>query len=61
MFKKNQSTQVTKDLYIKATNICIEATTNITLKVGQSHIAIEQTGIKIGTKGDIKIESTGPT
>lgn len=60
VFKKNQSTEVTKDLYIKATNICIEATTNITIKVGQSHIAIEASGIKIGTKGDFKIESTGP-
>jgi type VI secretion system secreted protein VgrG len=61
VFKKNQSTQVTKDLYIKAANICIEATTNITIKVGQSHIAIESGGIKIGTTGEIKVESTGPT
>lgn len=61
VFKKNQSTQVTKDLYIKAANICIEATTNITIKVGQTYIAIEASGISIGTKGEIKIESTGPT
>lgn len=59
VFKKNQSTEVTKDLYIKADNICIEAMTNITIKVGQSHIAIESSGIKIGTTGDIKLDAKG--
>jgi type VI secretion system secreted protein VgrG len=60
-FKKNQSTKIAKDLYIKATNICIEATTNITIKVGESHIAIESDGIKIGTNGEIKVESMKDT
>lgn len=59
VFKKNQSTTVTKDLYIKADNICIEAMTNITIKVGQSHIAIESGGIKIGTTGNIKLDAKG--
>lgn len=59
VFLKNQSTEVTKDLYIKADNICIEAMTNLTIKVGKSHIAIESGGIKIGTTGDIKIDAKG--
>lgn len=56
-FAKNQSTQITEDLYIKAKNIVIEASTNITINVGNSYIAIEQSGIKIATDGDIAIEA----
>ncbi len=56
-FRENQSTVVTKDLYIKADNICIEAMTNITIKVGQSFIAIEKGGIKIGTTGSIELDA----
>jgi type VI secretion system secreted protein VgrG len=57
LFKSNHSHRVTKDLYVKATNICIEASTNITIKVGQSFIAIEAGGIKIGTTGDIVLDA----
>jgi len=57
VFKANHSELTTDDYYLKATNICIEATSNITLKVGGSHIAIEASGIKIGTSGNIKIEA----
>jgi type VI secretion system secreted protein VgrG len=57
VFKKNQSTQVTDDLYVKAKNIVIEATSNITIKVGQSFIAIESGGIKIGTTGEIVLDA----
>ena len=59
VFKKNQSTQVTKDLYIKGENIVIEATNNITINVGESYIAIESGGIKMVTNGDIIIEAKG--
>lgn len=59
VFKKNQSTQITKDLYIKAENLVLEGTTNITINVGSSFIAIESGGIKIGTTGDIVLEATG--
>jgi type VI secretion system secreted protein VgrG len=59
VFKKNQSTQVTKDLYIKAENIVIEATKNITINVGDSFIAIESGGVKVGTNGDIILEAKG--
>jgi len=58
-YAKNQSTQVTKNLYLKAENIVIEATKNITINVGGSFIAIESGGIKIGTTGDIILEATG--
>jgi type VI secretion system secreted protein VgrG len=60
VFKKNQSTQITKDLYIKADNIVLEAATNITIKVGQSFIAVEAGGITIGTSGTLELESQGP-
>lgn len=58
VFSKNQSTQVTNDLSIQADNICLEAGTNLTLKVGGSHIAIESGGIRIGTTGEIVIEAS---
>ena len=60
VFKANHSEEVTKDYYLKAQNIVIEAATNITLKVGSSSIAIEAGGIGIKTSGQIKIESDGP-
>ena len=59
VFKANHSEQVTGDYYVKAENVCIEATSNITIKVGQSFIAIESGGIKVGTTGDIALESKG--
>ncbi|MFT6903796.1 MAG: type VI secretion system secreted protein VgrG [Oleiphilaceae bacterium] len=59
VFKANHSMQVTDDSYIKGTNICIEATDNITLKVGGSSISIESGGITIETSGDVKIKAGG--
>jgi len=59
VFKNNQSTQVTKNLYIKGENIVIEATQNITINVGDSYIAIESGGIKVATNGDIVLEAKG--
>jgi len=47
VFKKNHSEATTGDYYLKASNIVIEATTNITIKVGSTYIAIEAGGIKI--------------
>jgi len=57
VFKANHSMQVTDDSYIKGTNICIEASDNITLKVGKSTIAISSAGIAIETTGDIKLDA----
>jgi type VI secretion system secreted protein VgrG len=59
VFTKNQSTQVTKNLYVKGENIVIEATKNITINVGDSYIAIESGGIKIATNGDIVLDALG--
>jgi len=59
VFKKNHSEKVTKDYYLKADNIVIEAATNVTIKVGQSFVAMEKGGIKIGTTGDIVLDATG--
>jgi type VI secretion system secreted protein VgrG len=59
VFKANNSRQVTNDFYVKADNIVIEAMTNITIKVGQSYVAIEAGGIKIGTMGTLELESSG--
>jgi type VI secretion system secreted protein VgrG len=60
-FMKNQSTVVKSNHYLKADNIVIEGLSNVTVKVGQSYIAIEAGGIKIGTTGNIELESTGDT
>ncbi len=58
-YDSNASTIVESDLYIKADNICIEGKTNVTIKVGQSSIAIESGGIKIATTGDIVFDAKG--
>jgi len=59
IFKANHAEQVTSDYYLKGQNIVIEAMTNVTIKVGQSYIAIEAGGIKIGTMGTLELESMG--
>jgi type VI secretion system secreted protein VgrG len=65
VFKANQSTQITADLFIKAENIVIEAGTNITFKVGETWIAIESTSVDLKTKdatfktdANFKVEAT---
>jgi type VI secretion system secreted protein VgrG len=55
-FDADCSRVVTGDLYIKAANICIEADTNITLKVNGTHIAIEADSIKIGATAKVEIK-----
>jgi type VI secretion system secreted protein VgrG len=57
--KGKQSTVVTGDYYLKADTIVIEAKTNITIKVGGTHIAIEAGGITIGTSGTVEITAGG--
>ncbi len=56
-FKANHEEKTTGDYYLKAANICLEADTNITLKVGNTHIAIESDSVKIGATSEIKLES----
>lgn len=57
VFKANHSEQVTTDYYLKGDNIVIEGMTNVTIKVGQSSIAIAADGIAIKTDQLVKIES----
>lgn len=59
VYKANHSEEVTEDYYLKADNIVIEAGTNVTIKVGDSYIAIESSGITIGTTGDIELKADG--
>lgn len=48
-FNKNHSMVVADDCYIKATNVVIEGTSNITLKVGGSSIAMDSSSINMKT------------
>jgi type VI secretion system secreted protein VgrG len=57
VYKKNHSEQVTDDYYLKGKNVVIEGTTNVTVKVGKSYIAIESSGIEIGTTGKIVLDA----
>jgi type VI secretion system secreted protein VgrG len=59
VFKGAHSEVVTKDLYLKGDNVCIEAGTNLTLCVGDAFIAINSDGIKISTPQKIAIVATG--
>jgi type VI secretion system secreted protein VgrG len=60
-FKAKHSMVVTDKCYLKADEIVMEGGTHITIKVGNSYIAIESSGIKIGTTGTIELESSGKT
>ncbi|MHC4198544.1 MAG: type VI secretion system Vgr family protein [Planctomycetota bacterium] len=67
VFKGDHGEATTKDYYLKAKNVVIEATANITLCVGGSHIAIEPGGIEIHSGAPVKmdgaqieVKGTGP-
>ncbi|MDX2148522.1 MAG: type VI secretion system tip protein TssI/VgrG [Planctomycetota bacterium] len=68
VFKKNHAEETTKQYFLKAEDVIIEGLKNITIKVGKSFIAIEESGIKISTDGEIvqlakktiKVTSEGP-
>lgn len=47
LFKANHFEQVANELYLKADNLIIEGLSSITIKVGQSYVAIDSSGIKI--------------
>jgi type VI secretion system secreted protein VgrG len=57
VFKRDCRVETTDDYHIKATNIVLEATSNITLKVRDSWIAIQADGIGINTPGLMKLEA----
>jgi type VI secretion system secreted protein VgrG len=60
VFQGSHSEGVTNNYYVKANNIVIEAMTNVTIKVGSSYIAIEASGITIGTTGTLELQASGP-
>jgi type VI secretion system secreted protein VgrG len=59
VFKGNHSEQVTSDHYLKGDNVVIEGMTSVTIKVGQSYIAIDSSGISLGTNGTIATSDQG--
>lgn len=59
VFKSNYLEFAMNDYYLKATNVCIEATSNITLKVYGAYITIGAGGIKAGSSGMIIVEAGG--
>lgn len=59
VYKANQSVEVTSNYYLKGDNIVIEAATNVTIKVGNTYIAMESSGITIGTTGKIELKADG--
>ncbi|OAM90610.1 type VI secretion system tip protein VgrG [Termitidicoccus mucosus] len=56
-FEKNYATSVTEQRYVKAKEIILEGTENITLKVGGTSIAINADGVKIKTGGEIFLDA----
>ena len=58
-FKANHSSQVTQNLYLKAMQIVIEASTGITLKVGGNFITIDPSGVAIKGMPMVQINSAG--
>jgi type VI secretion system secreted protein VgrG len=60
VFQGNQSTQVTKNVYIKGMQVVIEAMTGLTLKVGGNFITIDAaSGIAISGMPLVQINSAG--
>ena len=58
-FKANHSSQVTQNLYLKALQIVIEASTGITLKMGPNFITLDPSGIAISGTPLVQINSGG--
>jgi len=58
-FSGNHSSQVTQNLYLKAMQVVIEATTGLTLNVGSNFITINPAGIAISGMPMVQINSGG--
>jgi type VI secretion system secreted protein VgrG len=56
---KNCAIEVTEQFHIKAKEIILEASANLTIKVGSTTIAIEPGGVAIDAKGDVTVKTTG--
>ncbi|MCI0629481.1 MAG: type VI secretion system tip protein VgrG [Phycisphaerales bacterium] len=65
VFKGKQSTDVTGDLYIKGMNVVIEATANLTLKVGGNSVVLSPASVvatssaMLGMNGSIVLINSG--
>jgi type VI secretion system secreted protein VgrG len=57
-FGGNHSEITSGDVYVKGTNLVVEGTSNVTIKVGGSSIAIEAGGIAIKTSGTLEMEGS---
>ncbi len=60
-FGAKHSEIVEDKYYLKADDIVIEGKTAITIKVGSSYIAIDASGIELGTSGTFDIKAGGAT
>jgi type VI secretion system secreted protein VgrG len=47
VFKANQSTEITQNLYVKAMNVVIEALTGLTIKCGGSSVVVDPSGVTV--------------
>ncbi|MFK7913447.1 MAG: type VI secretion system Vgr family protein [Pseudomonadales bacterium] len=56
-FGKDHSLQVSGKSYVLANELVIEAQSSITINVGESYIAIDNTGVKISTPGSIEFDA----
>ncbi len=59
IFSAGHYEETTGQHYLTAKEVVIEAGKNITIQVGDSYIAIDKTGVTIGTKGKFNVISTG--
>ena len=57
VFKANHSEKTTRDYYLKAKNIVIEAEENITLNVGGTYVALEKMIAEIKSDGKVQVEA----
>lgn len=58
VFNANHSEQTKGEYYVVADDIIIEGKTSITIKVGQSYIAIDSNGIRMETTGRLELEAS---
>lgn len=56
-YSSDLSINVGDDAHLKADSVVVEASSNITLKVGNSFISIDKGGIKISSAGNITLDS----
>lgn len=57
--EKNCAIEVAEQFHVKAKEIILEASANLTIKVGSTTIAIEPGGVAIDAKGDVTVTTTG--